>query len=251
MSVDWFSKCHAVTAVWEGGWSDHKADPGGKTMYGVTEAVFHAWLRKNKQPIRPVRSIKMPEALAIYKEEYWHKAKCDTLAPGVNLAVYDAAVNSGVGRGRNWLLASVCGTDVQTVKNICRRRLSFVQGLRTWSVFGKGWGRRIADIEAKGVAWAMAAAPATTPKVAKKRVEAEAVQAEDLSKKQKTGAGGAGAAGGGGAVATTDPADWAMLDTVVVLGFAGVTIAFVVWLLWRARVNKARAEAYKMEAAKL
>jgi lysozyme family protein len=249
--VDQFDRCHAVTAKWEGGWSNHAADPGGKTMYGVTEAVYHAWLREQGKPARPVRNISMAEALALYKSNYWYAAKCNTLAVGVDLAVYDAAVNSGVSRGRKWLASSIGGTDVETVKRICRTRLSFVQGLRTWSVFGKGWGRRIADIEAKGVAWAMAAAPATTPKVAKKRVEAEAVKAEDLAKKQKTGAGGAGAAGGGGAVATTDSADWVMLDTVVVLGFAGVTIAFVLWLLWRSRINKARAAAYKTEAAKL
>ncbi|CUX63003.1 glycosyl hydrolase 108 family protein [Agrobacterium tumefaciens] len=38
------SYCHNITAEWEGGWSNHKADPGGKTMYGVTEAVYHVWL---------------------------------------------------------------------------------------------------------------------------------------------------------------------------------------------------------------
>ncbi len=43
--MDRFEACHAITAKWEGGWSNHKADPGGKTMYGVTEAVFHAWLK--------------------------------------------------------------------------------------------------------------------------------------------------------------------------------------------------------------
>jgi len=45
MAAGNFEKCHAVTAKWEGGWSDHPADPGGKTMYGITEAVYHAWLR--------------------------------------------------------------------------------------------------------------------------------------------------------------------------------------------------------------
>lgn len=250
--MDQFDRCHAVTAKWEGGWSNHAADPGGKTMYGVTEAVYHAWFREQGKQPRPVRSISMSEALAIYKSNYWYAAKCNTLAVGVDLAVYDAAVNSGVSRGRKWLAASIGASDVETIKRICKARLSFVQGLKTWKVFGKGWSNRIADIEAKGVAWAMAAAPATTPGVVKKRVENEAVKAEDLSKKQ-TGGAASGAAGtaGGGAVATTEVPDWTMLDTLIVSGIGVAAVLFVAWLFWRSRINKARAAAYKAEAASL
>lgn len=57
MSTAKFRRCHEVTKAWEGGWSDHPADPGGKTMYGVTEAVYHAWLRQHGKPVRPVRQI--------------------------------------------------------------------------------------------------------------------------------------------------------------------------------------------------
>lgn len=252
-AIDWFEKCHTVTAKWEGGWSNHAVDPGGKTMYGVTEAVYHAWLREQGKPARPVRNISMAEALAIYKSNYWYAAKCDSLAAGVNLAVYDAAVNSGVSRGRKWLAASIGSTDVETVKRICKARLSFVQGLKTWKAFGKGWRNRIVDIEAKGVTWAMAAAPATTPAVVKKRVENEAVKADDLAKKQAGGAAGAGTTGtaGGGVVATSDAPDWTMLDTLIVSGLGVAAVLFVVWLVWRSRINKARAAAYKAEAASL
>lgn len=37
--TDRFPICHPITAKWEGGWSDHKADPGSKTMYGVTVSM--------------------------------------------------------------------------------------------------------------------------------------------------------------------------------------------------------------------
>jgi len=247
-TIDWFEKCHAVTAKWEGGWSNHAADPGGKTMYGVTEAVYHAWLREQGKQPRPVRNIPMAEALAIYKSNYWYAAKCNSLAAGVNLAVYDAAVNSGVSIGRKWLTASIGGTDVETVKRICKARLSFGQGLKTWKVFGKGWRNRIVDIEAKGVAWAMAAAPGTTPNVAKNRVENEAVKAEDLAKKQTGGAAGAGTAGGGAAV-TAD--QWTGSDTLIAAGIGVAAVAFAAWLIWRSRINKARAAAYMAEAASI
>ena len=62
MSTAKFRRCHDVTKTWEGGWSDHPVDPGGKTMYGVTEAVYHAWLRQHGNPLRPVRQITAAEA---------------------------------------------------------------------------------------------------------------------------------------------------------------------------------------------
>jgi lysozyme family protein len=157
-----FRRCHAVTAKWEGGWSDHKADPGGKTMYGITEAVYHAWLRKQGRQPKPVRSISREVAEEIFFTNYWQAAKCDRLAPGVDLSTYDASVNSGVSRGRKWLLSSIGGRDDQTVKRMCATRLAFVRGLSTWSSFGRGWSNRIADIEKTGVAWAREPSPELT-----------------------------------------------------------------------------------------
>lgn len=157
-----FNRCHAVTAKWEGGWSDHSADPGGKTMYGITEAVYHAWLRSRGQSAKPVRQITKRDAEAIFFKNYWQAAKCDRLAPGVDLATYDSAVNSGVSRGRKWLLASIGGPDDQTVRRMCAARLAFVRGLSTWSHFGKGWTNRITDIERTGVAWAREPEPELT-----------------------------------------------------------------------------------------
>jgi lysozyme family protein len=35
-----------------------------------------------------------------------------------------------------------------TVTKICDERLAFLRSLRTWRVFGKGWGRRVAEVKA-------------------------------------------------------------------------------------------------------
>ena len=37
----------------------------------------------------------------------------------------------------------------ETVDSICDRRLDFLKALPTWDTFGKGWGRRVAEVEAK------------------------------------------------------------------------------------------------------
>ncbi|MGQ8632310.1 glycoside hydrolase family 108 protein, partial [Agrobacterium sp. DKPNP3] len=179
---DRFTIYHNITAKWEGGCSNHKADPGGKTMYGVTEAVYHAWLKKRGLKEKPVRNISISEALIIYREQYWNPTAVEFhLFPGVDLAVYDAAVNSGVSRGIKWLKAAAGSNDhSETVKRICRARLSFMQSLAIWKQFGKGWGRRVADIEAKGVAMALAAmgvSEAAVKVAANKEAEAAKKQA--------------------------------------------------------------------------
>ncbi len=263
MTTQAFAKCHAVTAKWEGGWSNHKADPGGKTMYGITQAVYDAWRKAKGLKPKTVRYIGRSEAEEIYFEQYWQKARCEDLGSGVDLAVYDASVNSGVSRGRKWLVASVGGSDDRTVRRICAKRLSFMQALRIWKTFGRGWARRVADIEAKGVAWALAAigAPAQqktatpAPKPLRKdEIEAAlrkvSQEAEATAKTQGKAAGtgaATGAAGGGGVVAAPEQA--ADLTWLLVAGGMGLTI-LVAFLIWRHHVNRARAEAYATEAAR-
>jgi len=236
-----FTRCHEVTKRWEGGWSDHPADPGGKTMYGVTEAVYHAWLKKHGKALKPVRQISMAEAELIYYDEYWVPCGGPKLAVGVDLATYDASVNSGVSRGRKWLLASIGGPDHQTVKRICAKRLGFMQSLAIWKTFGKGWARRVADIEAKGVAWALAAA--NDGYIVQQQLEDEADAARKTSGKQATGAAGAGGGGAIGADQAAQFGDW------IAAGIAIAAAAALAWLIIRAIINKRRAEAYEREAA--
>eukprot|EP00873_Tetraselmis_striata_P030373 jgi/Tetstr1/450637/TSEL_037673.t1 len=228
-----------------GGWSNHAADPGGKTMYGVTEAVFHEWLRKKGHPIRPVRSITKDEALEIYFEGYWKPSGGPTLAEGVDLATYDSSVNSGVSRGRKWLLASIGGPDHETVKKICAKRLSFVQGLGTWKVFGKGWGNRIADIQAKGVAWALSAQNDNV--VVREQLRDEAAESDKKAKQNQTGAGASGAGGAGtvGADRAVDIPQWFAVGLTI--GF----IALAAFLIWKGVQKRREAKAYEREAAAL
>ncbi len=243
-----FARCHAVTAKWEGGWSDHAADPGGKTMYGITEAVYHDWLKSKGKGVRPVRSITRAEAEDIYFKRYWEPAGGPTLAIGVDLATYDAAVNSGVSRGRKWLLNGLDpkNNHAQTVKNICRQRLSFVQSLNTWKVFGKGWGNRIADVQAKGVAWALSAA--NDPAVVKQQLEDEADSAKATAGKQNSAAGAAGA--GGATTVGVDQVDPSLFaNGWMVAGVVVVALAIVFVFASRARVHQQQAAAYAREAA--
>lgn len=244
---DRFQICHDITAKWEGGWSDHKADPGGKTMYGITEAVYHAWLKVRGLPLRPVRNISYKEALSIYREQYWKPtAEKFNLFPGVDLSVYDASVNSGVSRGIKWLQASVGSEDHSTtVKRICRARLSFMQGLKIWKTFGKGWGRRVADIEAKGVVMAVTAMGASPKAVETIVADNKANSAKDAKSADKVmKSSGTGAVASGGAPAAADPST-IDTSTLWLLGaVAAVLVVVAVIAYAKKKAAKAREEAY-------
>jgi lysozyme family protein len=142
----------------EGGYSNHSADPGGETMWGVTVAVA----RQNGYQ-GPMKSMPVDLAKAIYRKRFWTPAKCDQLPPAVRYPMFDAAVNSGVLQATKWLqraarveddgiigdgtLKAVALTDANLlVRRMLGQRLRFMTDLRTWDAFGKGWARRIASL---------------------------------------------------------------------------------------------------------
>ena len=151
----------------EGGYVNHPADPGGMTNLGVTKRVWEEWVGHAVDE-KTMRSL-TPEIVGpMYKVKYWDKVKGDDLPTGVDYVVFDAAVNSGPGRAAKWLqacvgvepdggigpktLAAVNAFNAsQLVEDYAKRRLSFLMDLQTWDTFGKGWGRRVAEVQKTGL----------------------------------------------------------------------------------------------------
>ena len=147
----------------EGGYVFHKDDPGGMTNLGVTKKVWEEWVGHEVDE-KTMRSL-TPEVVGpMYKAKYWDKVKGDDLPEGVDYCVFDAAVNSGPGRAAKWLqscvgvdpdggigpktLAAVAAFDAaELVKDYAKRRLSFLMDLPHWPTYGKGWGRRVAEVQ--------------------------------------------------------------------------------------------------------
>jgi lysozyme family protein len=147
----------------EGGFVNHPADPGGMTNLGVTKKVWEEWVG---HPVdeKVMRGL-TPEIVGpMYKVKYWDKVRGDDLPEGVDYCVFDAAVNSGPGRAAKWLqgcvgveqdggigpktLAAVAAFDSkELVKDYAKRRLSFLSDLAHWGTFGKGWSRRVAEVQ--------------------------------------------------------------------------------------------------------
>ena len=145
---------------YEGGYVDHPQDPGGPTNKGITQAVYDAWQKKNGLPTQSVRNISDAAVAAIYKQQYWDAISGDDLPSGIDFAVFDYAVNSGVSRAAKTLQAVVGVTQdgqigpqtIQAAKDyvamaVTNKRLAFMQSLSIWSTFGKGWAARIADVK--------------------------------------------------------------------------------------------------------
>ena len=151
----------------EGGYVNHPKDPGGMTNLGVTKRVWEEWVGHEVDE-KAMRNL-TPEIVGpMYKVKYWDKIKGDDLPAGVDYVVFDAAVNSGPGRAAKWLqacvgvepdggigpktLAAVRAFDAnQLIEDYAKRRLSFLIDLPTWNTFGKGWGRRVAEVQKTGL----------------------------------------------------------------------------------------------------
>lgn len=142
----------------EGGYSNHSRDPGGMTNLGVTKAVYDEFYETDADE-DTMRGITEKDVRPIYHQNYWMKCKCDDLPTGVDLMVFDIAVNSGPGRAGK-ILQRVVGATVdggigpQTLGMVAKmepqdiiramelEREDFYRSLPTFDAFGKGWLKR-------------------------------------------------------------------------------------------------------------
>lgn len=155
-----FDTCFDALIGNEGGYVNNANDPGGETNWGIS---------KRSYPSLDIKALTQADAKAIYKRDFWDRAQCDRLPPGVAFDVFDAAVNSGIGQSIRFLqravgvaddgvvgpmtLAAISRVDSEALQaRFNGQRLDFMSRLTTWPVFGAGWARRIAkNLQAVGV----------------------------------------------------------------------------------------------------
>lgn len=162
-----FERALSLVLKHEGGWADHPKDPGGATMKGITIAVYRANIKPNGTK-DDLRKITDAQVASIYKKQYWDKVRGDDLPSGVDYAVFDYAVNSGVSRASKHLqsvvrtkqdgkigpatLAATRAIMSPTVINdLCDKRMVFLRGLKTFATFGKGWTSRVSGVRAEAL----------------------------------------------------------------------------------------------------
>lgn len=151
----------------EGGFSNNPQDPGGMTNLGVTRAAYEAWIG---YPVseRIMRELTPGKVRAFYKARFWDVVRGDDLPAGLDLCVFDFAVNAGPQRAVRYLqrlvgvpddgvigpktLAAVAekvkATDgVLMIDDYQDARRNYYRMLPTFATFGKGWLRRVTDVE--------------------------------------------------------------------------------------------------------
>ncbi|MFH6786641.1 glycoside hydrolase family 108 protein [Methylobacterium sp. MA0201] len=163
----------------EAGYVNNPKDPGGPTNRGITQATLAAW-RGHPVTKADVRALPEAEAVAIYRAEYWDRVHGDALPGGLDYAVVDFGVNSGVGRANRYLqsvlkarklyagdidgvvgaktLAAIGGLTpavvAAVIRDLCAMRLRYLKSLDGWPTFGKGWSRRVSEVQAAALALA-------------------------------------------------------------------------------------------------
>ena len=252
-----FPACLAQILKHEGGLSTIRSDPGnwtgGKVGAGTLKGTNFG-ISAASYPGEDIRGMTTARAGEIYRRDYWVPVRGDELPPGIDLTAFDPAVNSGVSRGARWLqqalgvtadgkvgpvtikAAQSVGDGVPVIQRAHAIRLGWLRGLGTFSTFGTGWMRRVAENEAAAVAMHTRSAD---------RLEVERGRAASASNQQTGAAAGSGAAGGAGL------SDMADLPDLLVYGVVIFAAVAAVLLISRARVNRARAKAYSLKAKEL
>lgn len=179
----------------EGGFSDHKEDPGGPTNLGITLANFRLYVKPNGT-VADLKKLTKEQAATCYRRQYWDAVAGSELPDGIDLCVFDFAVNSGPSRAAKYLqsvvgapqdgrvgpatLAAVRAKMLATViHDLCDKRMAFLKGLKTWKTFGKGWSRRVTDVRSEALK--MAAPQSTTSKPIETSVSSPKTEAQSTA----------------------------------------------------------------------
>lgn len=148
----------------EAGYANNPHDKGGPTNKGITQSTYDAYRLSIGRATQSVKHISEQEVASIYRRDYAMPIKFDDLPAGVDYAVFDFAVNSGVSKAAKTLqevvgvepdgivgsktLAACLRHDQPSkiIDELCDARKAFVKGLDDYQYFGKGWKNRIRDV---------------------------------------------------------------------------------------------------------
>ena len=98
----------------------------GETNLGVTKRVY-----EEHGGTKDMKDLLVEDVSPIYKKSYWDKCKCDDLLIGLDLCVFDFAVNVGLGRAAKFLQRMI-GTTVDG-------GIGFQYFKSTWQLCRRSW----------------------------------------------------------------------------------------------------------------
>lgn len=235
---DNFDRIFPLVIRHEGGYVDHPRDPGGATNLGVTIGTLSGWLGRPATKAE-VRALTVAKVAPIYRKNYWDACRCDELPSGVDYVVFDPAVNSGPGRAKAWYAKGKRPRPADTVRAVSAIRRGFLQSLRTFSTFGKGWMRRVAEVEAHALKMTMADQPAAMKTAT---LMQEAARSEVRAKRATATAGGAAPVT---AAAGLGNSGWGWPEWLLIGGVTMAALVLIAALIHRAMAERERMAAFR------
>ena len=142
---------------WEGGYVDDPDDPGGATKWGIAMNRIGRTLGfRHKDQIT---GLTKDQAKTIYREHYWDKCRCDDVPPGIDIALFDSAVNQGQTAAVKFLqrslgvavdgvigpvtIAAAQRVGKSALLDMMVYRSMHYTGLSKFTKYGRGWMRRL------------------------------------------------------------------------------------------------------------
>jgi len=166
MNRNW-DKCFDLVIVNEGGYVDNSQDLGGATNWGCTKAVWEQYVG-HEVTKDDIKNLTKENVKPLYKRNYWDAIHGDALPSGLDYCIFDCAINSGVGRaakfiqeivgvfadgaiGNNTVTAINQMNTVTMINEFSDKRQQFLELLKTFPVFGKGWTKRVQEVRNKSL----------------------------------------------------------------------------------------------------
>jgi len=156
-----FNRCISLILGEEGGIANHRKDPGGLTKYGISQRSY---------PTLNIAALTLDDAKAIYRRDYWNPIRGDELPSGLDLTLFDSAINQGPVTAIQLLqqalhiaddgiigpktlnLASTAMPNL--LDDFAAERAIRYEFNRNEATFGRGWYRRLLRMHRQ--AWKMA-----------------------------------------------------------------------------------------------
>lgn len=137
-----FEEAYHNTRKFEGGYSNHPADKGGATLYGISS---NNWPKEFHKLKALVDSGQKDQAEVFtrdfYKKNFWDALDIENITPDMRAEVFDAAVNHGIGNAKKFLANST------SKEEFLNQRQDFINDIvkndPTQKVFKTGWDNRI------------------------------------------------------------------------------------------------------------
>jgi lysozyme family protein len=167
-----FDRAFHFVAGAEGGYVNDPHDPGGETKFGISRRAY---------PHLPIAQLTIEDARALYHRDYWRRAGCERLPPTLAIALFDCAVNQGVGRAKRLLQraagvradgkigpmtrAAISAADPDALLlDFLSHRLRAYAMTRNASRYMRGWSRRVLALHAFLILAQQKPPPIPTPK---------------------------------------------------------------------------------------